>query len=304
VPFPFGPDEQEGVRDALDDLIREFDPVRAFSPDVITASLPRLAAPVIVSPQELARLEESARRSVLLSRVRGLVEFVGAGRKLTARRNLTVADGKELVGLLGTGDEVDHRVGDRVFKTRSSTHLPGVDLAFRVALAGQFLREPGPGRVGRGSNASLLKDRPLDVVPILLIALIERVGPTTHHWADDAYGWGWFAEDLDGDLLPMLLALNVPGAWLEIDETAAAIWDDLLDAYDLDDVEPRKLEFHRDLVNHALRRAFERLEELGVVTRSGIGQRRTEWGTTEEEGGTVALSPLGSWAVNEILLRP
>ena len=41
-----------------------------------------------------------ARSSVLFGRVVGLMDFMGDGRTLTDRGNLTVADGKQLVGLL------------------------------------------------------------------------------------------------------------------------------------------------------------------------------------------------------------
>jgi hypothetical protein len=106
---------------------------------------------------------------------------------------------------------------------------------------------------------------------------------------------------LDGELLPVLMAMYETRASLEIDRVADAIWAMLLDTYDLDDVEPKKLELHRGLVNRALRRTLDRLEELGVVTQSGIERRPTEWGTTDEVEGVVVLTPLGGWVVGELL---
>jgi hypothetical protein len=301
VPFDVGPEDEEGVQAALDALILELDPVRANAPDVISSSLEVLAVPVIVSPREIDKLETAARQTVFLTRVQKLVDFVGDGRKLTDKGNLTVADGKALVRQLGTDDEVDVEIGDRVFKTVTSTRLPGVDLIFRVALAGDFVEMPSTRRVRAGSNAALLEDDPLKAVGVLLLALVDCVGPARHHWAGDTYGWGWYAEDLDGNLLPIMMALRVPRAYLEIDAVADEVWVELLDSYDLDDVEPDKLEFHRGLVNYALRRALDRLDELGVVKQREIERRQTEWGTTDEQGGNVSLTPLGEWVVRHVV---
>jgi hypothetical protein len=60
-----------------------------------------------------------------LRQVREFTEWVGAGRKLTQKGRITLTDARELVGLLGTTDEIDPMIGDRVFRTRSSEELPG-----------------------------------------------------------------------------------------------------------------------------------------------------------------------------------
>jgi hypothetical protein len=53
-----------------------------------------------------------------LRQVQMFTEWVGAGRKLTQTGRITLADARELVGLLGTADEIDPKIGDRVFRTR------------------------------------------------------------------------------------------------------------------------------------------------------------------------------------------
>ena len=87
---------------------------------------------------------------------------------------------------------------------------------------------------------------------------------------------------------------------VEIDEIADELWGVVLDSYDLDDVEPHKLEFHSGLVNSAIRRAFGDLELLGVLAVSGVHEHTTEYGTTEEAGGVVTITPLGAWVMQHI----
>jgi hypothetical protein len=94
--------------------------------DVPTAARPTLVA--------------AAERVELLTRLRVFTGWAGAGRKLTATGNLTMAAGRELIGLLGTDDRLDERIGDQVFKTRSTVELPGVDFTFRLARHAGFVK--------------------------------------------------------------------------------------------------------------------------------------------------------------------
>ena len=55
-----------------------------------------------------------------LRRLQAFTGWVGAGRKLTQTGRITLADARELVGLVGTKDQIDPKIGDRVFRTTSS----------------------------------------------------------------------------------------------------------------------------------------------------------------------------------------
>ncbi|MHB8438981.1 MAG: hypothetical protein ACYDD4_07445 [Acidimicrobiales bacterium] len=303
----FDPSDQASVEawmaDFNDRPLEERD--RILGPALIRPSIRALGGallgrmpPVVLAPA--AELQAAAEASALFQHVRGLVTFVGDGRKLTDRGNLTLADARQLVDVLGTGDRLDEQFGDRVFRTRSATELPQLDLAFRVALgAGVLLTK---GRMLRvGPNAALLEGDPLEAVYGLLLALLQRVGPTTHHYAGDRYGWGWFAEELDRDLPRLLIDLYRGSEPVEVDELGDECWEDLLGTYDLDDVAPDKLEFHHTLVSAAVRRALHRLEDLGIVTVADVERCPTEYGGIEESGGTVALSPLGVWVMQHFL---
>jgi hypothetical protein len=277
------------------------DPPYASRPPADLAALLRPFPPVVLAPEH--ELVEAARASILFERTRRLVSFVGGGRKLTDKGNLTLADGKELVQILGTAERVDPEIGERKYRTPSSTHLHGVDLTFRVALAAGFLDAPNTRKVLIGRHAALLDSEPLEAIGYLFGALVQDVGPTAHRWGSDRYGWGWYADDLDAYLLAVMVQLYREQAPLGIDEIADEFWEMELEEYDFDDVEPDKLDFHKGLVNHAFRRAFDRLRELGLLVQADVKVSERPWGTEDEEGGTVTLTPLGVWLVHRVVSR-
>ena len=250
-------------------------------------------------------LEEQARASVLLQRTQGLVEFVGEKRALTDKGNLTLADARELVRLLGTPDRSRRCTGTGCSAGVPRPELPGVDLPFRLALAAGLLERPSVRRVRPGPRAALLSEDPLEAIARLLAALLADIGPTTYYWGGDTYGWGFWCEVIDEELAEVLADLSVAGeaVAVEIDEIADELWGVVLDSYDLDDVEPDKLEFHSGLLNSAIRRVFGDLELLGVLAVSGVVEQTTEYGTTEEAGGVVTITPLGAWVMRHIAVE-
>lgn len=255
--------------------------------------------PVVLAPDE--ELQAIAAGTVLVRRLIALVAFVGEGRAVTDRENLKLADGKELVTVLGTNDRFDEQIGDRVFKTVSSEDLGGVDLIYRVALASRLL-EIDRRKVRPGPNAGWVES-PLDLAYGAFLALVRLVGPTQYRYRKDHYGFGWFAEELDAQLPSMLLELYRSRDPYEIDELAAAAWDRLLDVYDLSDVPADKLERHRGYVDSALRLAFDLLAELGIVTIAGEVCTPRQHIGFDRSGGTVELAPLGLWAVQRMVSR-
>ena len=256
--------------------------------------------PVVLAPE--VELVAAAREAVLVQRLVRLVEFVGAGRPLTDRQNLRLADGKALVVLLETDDVVDSEIGGRVFKTRSSEDLAGVDWTFRIALAMRLLRFEGR-RVVPDENAAWVPEQVLDLAYGALLVMLQASGPTTHHFGRDRYGFGWYAEELDRMFTVLLLDLYRDPAPTSIDDLAAMAWDELMDIFDFDDVPAEKLKFHRDSVCWSVRRAFDQLGALGIVAVDGETVVTTEYGTSRRVGGTVVLTPLGVWALQRIASR-
>jgi hypothetical protein len=252
--------------------------------------------PVVLAPEgELGAL---AVGTVLVRRLTALVGYVGAGRAVTDRGNLKLADGKELVGVLGTDDRFDEQIGDRLFKTKSSEDLSDVDWTYRIALETLMLEIDGHKLVP-GANADWVAT-PLDVVYGAFLVMLKRVGPTQHRYRKDNYGFGWFADELDSQLSPLLMELYRNREPREVDELAATMWDVLQDEYDLSDVPTDKLESHRGSVETALRDALDRLAELGIVEIADEIRSPGRYGGVERSGGTVQLAPLGLWALQRM----
>ncbi|HMA47548.1 MAG TPA: hypothetical protein VKP11_10160, partial [Frankiaceae bacterium] len=78
---------------------------RALTPDPAPPT-GRLPLPA-VTPAPPAELAAAAAAAPMLADMRTLVGFVGSGRPITQTGNPRLADGKELVALLRTGDRVD-----------------------------------------------------------------------------------------------------------------------------------------------------------------------------------------------------
>lgn len=255
--------------------------------------------PTVLAPIE--ELQAAAIESVALRRLTRLVEFVGRGRTLTDKGNLKLADGKQLVELLDTDDRFDEKIGDRVFKTQSTVNLTGVDLTFRLAVESQLLKIAGT-KVVPGTHVALVEEDPLEALYGAWLALLHQVGPTVYWYRNHNYGWDWYADDLDEYLVVLLVDLYRNGDDPIPDLTEDA-WEHLHSIYDLSEQPANKLEFHRELVESSLRRAFDFLSDLGTVRVYGVEEIPTEYGFSETIGGSAGLTPLGMWAVQRLAAR-
>ncbi len=257
---------------------------------------PEPLPPVALAPEH--ELVAAAEQSMWPVRMAAFVEFVGSGRKLTDTNNLKLADGEALVELLATGDRFEEEIGGKVYRTRSSAHLSGLDLTLALARAAGYLVVER-GWLVAGPLADEPATDPLATVYRIWLTLLHDVGPTQHHYRQEHYNFGWYGEVLDSWLLPLLVGLYRKGAPESIDDIAEDAWVGLEERFDLDDVEQHILEVHRDSVEWSLRRALRRFEELGIVAVAGVEREAsTVHGLDDEFGGTVELTDLGRYAVN------
>ena len=170
------------------------------------------------------------------------------------------------------------------------------------SIAGGRMLEVEGRKLLPGPNADWV-DAPLDLAHGALLVLLQRIGPTQHRYRKDHYGFGWYSEELDSQLAPLLLELYRHREPREVGELADAMWDVLQDEYDLSDVPADKLDYHRHLVEVGLRHAMDRLAELGIVENTDEVRTAGKYGGVERSGGTVRLGPLGLWALQRMASR-
>ncbi len=206
-------------------------------------------------PDEAA-LRNQAARTELLDQLQGLVSWAGReGRVVTSKGRLRLADARQLVAELGTGDETEG--------VRSSAELPRLGLLVEWAKAARLVR------VVKDRLCSVAKARPVMRDPL---ALWERLFDTLFTLRTPLIGardggyvpsvlWETYHVVLP-DLMATLYALPCPMPWPQLRESVRLSYRDdsplggLITTYrDVEDAD-------RDL-----RRVLQVLDDLGALTR-------------------------------------
>lgn len=225
-------------------------------------------------------LEAAAEHAVLTGQVRSLVAWLGSGRKLTQTGRIGLADARHLVELLATGDTIDPKIGDRVFKTKSSEELAHLTGIVEWAKAARLVRVSGTRLVPVKKNAAL-PDRPLDLVMAMLEAY-PKLGKSL-------FPRGAYRQSLVGDefryvsevLITTMLAHAGPCPLSLLRESAGDL---IADRYVLDGLTDQQLDFLRRTVDTDVSIAAAALAALGVVT-------------VDDAQDTAELTALGRFAV-------
>jgi Plasmid pRiA4b ORF-3-like protein len=255
--------QAEGVdledRDAVVRFMGDFRlPPEVGLPGMEPPEFPQVELPTLEALQEAAATAPAVRR------LRALVEWVGDGRKLTAGGNLTVADGRELAGLLGLVDP-DHLPGLRV---RSSQEIPGLGVALDWAKGIRLLRVHKGRLVPVKQQRHLLGDplellgRAVDALPSVDLALplasmVEAAFP------------GGRAEALV-DLLSLLYAPEEP---VSLADLAGHVWEEHVEDRVVDGPLGGRVELWR------LAAAVETAQLLGHVQALGLVETGAEAGS-------------------------
>src|SRR6266568_5189827 len=189
-------------------------------------------------------LAAAAAEAEPLRRLQAFTRWVGAGRKLTQTGRITLADARELVGLLGTGDVIDPKIGDRVFRTTSSEELRGITTVAEWAKASGLVRVK--------KYAGLL-ERPLELWARMFEAF-PRLGV-----ALCVSGWGesLLRDDFEEGMGAVLAAMARQGGAVGLAEACALAWETVAAGYVLDDLTDQQLATLRQLNDRDVRHALE-----------------------------------------------
>jgi Plasmid pRiA4b ORF-3-like protein len=210
---------------------------------------------------------------------------VGSGRTLTQTGRVTLADASELVGLLGTQDRLHPKIGDRVFRTKSSEELPGTTTVVTWAKACRLVRVTGGRLVGVQRNAGLL-DHPMELWA-RMFETFPRLGA-----ALCLPGWGesLLRRHFEEGIGAVLAAMARRGGPITFAEVCRLAWETVTAGYVLDDATDQQLATWRAVNDRDVRHALEVLQRLGAVRRS--------------DRESVELSELALWALGRRLGAP
>lgn len=217
----------------------------------------------------------AACRAWPLEQVRTLLEWVGEGRALTQTGRVRLADARELVGLLATGDLPDgQEVG---WKIVSSTELPELTTVVEWAKAGRLVRV-SKGRLVPMKKSTALLDRPLELW-VRLLEAFPRLGTVLcpPGWAESL-----LRENFKEAMEAVLTELRRRANGLDTEMACELAWETITTRYFFAPASEQHQSLWRKLCYRDVRHA------LGVLER---------FGALRCEGEQVALTGLGSWAM-------
>jgi hypothetical protein len=205
-------------------------------------------------------LAATAAEAAPVRRLRAFTGWVGAGRKLTQTGRITLADARELVVLLDTEDEIDPKIGDRVFRTKSSEELPGVTTVVEWAKASGLVRMTGGRLVPVKKHAGLL-DRPLELWS-RMFEVFPRLGAAL---CPSGWGESLLRRHFEEGIGAVLEGMARRGGAIGLAEACALGWETVTAGYVLDDATDQQLATWRQLNDRDVRRALGVLQLLGAV---------------------------------------
>jgi hypothetical protein len=199
-----------------------------------------------------------------------LTRWVGTGRKLTQTGRLTMADARQLVSLLGTGDEIDPAIGDKVYRTRSSEELRGLTIVVHWAKAAGLVRVVHGRLVPVKKNATLL-GRPL----ALWAAMFDAFGQLGEAVCPSGWFKSLFGEDFEDGVATLFAGLAEGDGAINREDANELVWATLIRRYDVDGVTEEQLRRWRALTDRDVRLTAALLIEFGAFTEDAETLRLT-----------------------------
>lgn len=227
--------------------------------EAIPARAPMM--PVISLPPEHA-LAEVTDSSSLVRQLRALVDWLGHdGRALTETGQLKLADARELVARLDTGDVIDPVIGDRTFRTNSSAELTELGLIIAWATKIRLVRVVKNRLVPIAKARPLLRDGR---------ALWNRAFDVIVELGDEVLGSSWcgprlLAELYDETVPDVLRTLYGMPAAFPVVHLQESVWLACRAAFRVDEANESQRRYWRQSVESDVWRILQALAHLGAV---------------------------------------
>jgi hypothetical protein len=206
------------------------------------------------NPEELTT---AAGSSKVASQLRAFADWLGPkGRTLTPAGNIRPADARELISLLGTGDEG--------LRFRSASELPGLDLIVNWAKRARLVRRQGTRLVPVAKARPVLADAE---------ALWQRAFEAAFDLGDVVCRPVWADEPpsplrllydvIVPDVLATIYSMEEP---VPVARLAESVWDTVRAHFDVGSLSPVTQLGLRGRVDNDLEHIFDALEALDAVT--------------------------------------
>jgi len=265
------------------------------------------------APEELTAV---AGRSKVAGQLRAFAEWLGpGGRALTPAGNIRPADARELIALLGTGEEG--------LRFHSAAELPGLELIVTWAKKARLVRKQGTRLVPVAKARPVLADagalwqRAFEAAFDLGDAVCRPL------WADEPPSPVRLLYDvIVPDVLAAIYSMDEP---VPVARLAESGWDTVRAHFDVDSLSPLSQTGLRGRVGNDVEHVFDAFEALGAVTsahgvasavfaedldeRSDMADRPFSGERAAalrerlaEPGRMVSLTPLGTRAMRQRML--
>ena len=228
-----------------------------------------------------------------MRQVTTFLEWIGEGRPVTKTGNLKVADGYELVDLLGT-DDLAPIAGTPRPRVQSAAELNDVDWVYTVTRTAGWVSTSATRLYAEPDE----DPDPLDRWEQLWLAVVS-VGPVDHrHMGHRTPVAGHVVDMLDEMIVDLLLSLHDAGTGLPIDGLVEeVIAEGMLGRTVKDAI---ALELYERWAARDVHHLLDRLAGVGVIDVDGV-----EWidvdGWPQPRGGVASLTPLGTWALSRVV---
>lgn len=229
----------------------------------------------------------------LMRQVRTFLDWIGDGRPVTKTGNLKVADGYELVDVLGT-DDLAPIAGMPRPRVQSAAELNDVDWVYTLARTAGWASTSATRLYAEPDEGA----DPLDRWERLWLALVS-VGPVDHHHGGHRTPVaGHIVDMLDEGIVELLLSLHEAGTGLSIDDLVDEVVAEGMLGRSLEDA--IVLQLYEQWTAREVHHLLDRLAGVGVLEVEEV-----EWvdddGWTQPRGGVAQLTPLGAWALSRVL---
>lgn len=208
---------------------------------------------------------------VLLRQLHAFTLWVGAGRPLTQTGRVRLADARELVVTLGTGDVLDP-LGGRL-KTTSSAELLELTLIVEWAKACRLVRVYR-GRLERVKKNAGLLDRPADLWE-RMFAVFGLLGNTL---CPDGWAASMLRDHFRETIDDVLLRAYRRGGAIATSDAHELAWESVAARFLVRGAPEQYVKTWRATNDRDLRCALSVLERLGAVDLDGDAVRLTEQG--------------------------